>query len=475
MADQDLNINVTSTADLTALKQAAAELKNVEVSAATLLARQEELRAMSPELYGPGAKHADILTGSGIPFGTEVGGAGTTGLTALAADTERAAKAGEAFSRHLTTASIHAGILARELATGNINIRSLGILAHNIGLVYAGAGAAGIALNKGLTEYTKLLDASTKELDQQAAKVVELSKQWETAAKSVLSVEDIQKVAESGMGEIDKMGQRAREVATEDIKGFWANAIEYGTLMWKQATTWGGIKSAEEAKGAVRSLNDELARSIELDREQLVAAKGHAIELARSTEKSFEALKDMSSADAVTSLTNKIAGLRNEQDALADSGRRMTEQEIQRWIELGQQASQYERKLDEVEKLEQQRINTADKAYGQADEGVRRVLMNERAATEARQAGLGRDADLYTKSAEAYERGLKPAQLDQLTHLREIQRLAYGSAPPSTPQMIYSGQPGFGGQSYMNNVPQQQTSAADEAKWNELMLLLRGH
>ncbi len=89
---------------------------------------------------------------------------------------------------------------------------------------------------------------------------------------------------------------------------------------------------------------------------------------------------------------------------------------------LQQQAAAAEKAAEAADKAArkkgQEEQSFIQGAVGGADVNVQRVLQNEEAARRAQAEGRGIEADKFTKSAEAFERGLGPSQKEELAGLK---------------------------------------------------------
>lgn len=221
MADQDLNIKVTSTADLAALKQAESEIEKFAV-------QQAELKAKGGALGGAGAiaqptGFAPELFKEAGAFGT--GAAGYAGLTAKAAEAQRAT---EAFS----LASLLAGTnvarlrnefvtLTREFAAGAPISRTLGALIGALGfeLIAVGAAVAGpiLLMGKAFKEASEQANKITDGVAKQREELDKSATSWQEMAENATKLGDETKIVEQGAQALAKANEQNRAVQAEQL------------------------------------------------------------------------------------------------------------------------------------------------------------------------------------------------------------------------------------------------------------------
>ncbi len=372
MADQDFNIKVVTTADTSGIKQTSAEFEKLKQQAEK--ARQDAGAAALFARVPPG--------GSAQSQGTP----------------------GDPVNTNLTRGFISA----------------------------AGFGYIVARVINGIAEETNKV---TAELDKQGEHLVDLSQKWTDMAKAATSSEDIAKIAASGAKEIDELGKAIIKAANPDVS---IGATIVDNLV-KRFMNLG--KETEDAMGPNEELAQALLQGLAQDQQAMIELNAHAIELGRTFEDSFAKRQAEPLADALADVAKEMDKAKTEQDALTGAMLR-TKGGIDRYNELSSTLANLTRQTDLLTAADvrrQRQAEAADKArakaaaaedsfikgaVGTADPNVQRVLQNEEAARRAQAEGRGNEADAFTKTAEAFKRGLGPSQLEELAGLESaIQKM----------------------------------------------------
>lgn len=288
------------------------------------------------------------------------------------------------------------------------------------------AVTAGATLNRILNEYAQAQVRVNEELDKQGAKVVELGKKWQEAAREALTVEDVRKVAASGIADIDAIGDRIRAIATQDVPVL-QDAGDTLVKALKNAFTFGGDPGA---KGPYETLRAELIRGLAQQQQLATQQKKDAIELSETYQDLFEQLKLKPIDEAFSEIGAKIEQLQEDQRNLDKNAANYLEQynKINKELAVAERTqklllqTEQERKR-EAEATAQEREKdreVSEKAIKGASPQVQAILKQESAAQAAREAGRGGDADLFEKSVEAFKRGATPQQLGELKAIEEL-------------------------------------------------------
>ncbi len=365
MPDQDFNIKVITTADTTGLRQTRDEIEKTNQAAQK--ARQDA---------GAAALFARVPPGGAQP------GATTPAENAPA---------------NLTRGFISA----------------------------AGFGYIVARVINGIAEETNKV---TAELDKQGGHLVDLEHKWTDMAKAATSSEDIAKIAASGTKEIEALGKAITKAANPDVS-IGASIVDNLVKRFKNLG-----RETEDALGPNEELAQALLQGLALDQQAMIDLNARAIELGRTFQASFEKRQAEPLADALSEVADEMAKAKNEQDALTGSMLK-TQGGIERYNQLAVTLANLTRQTDlltQADGRRQRQAEAADKARAKAaadedsfikgavkgaDPNVQRVLQNEEAARQAQAAGRGNEADAFTKTAEAFKRGLGPSQLEELAGL----------------------------------------------------------
>src|SRR5215813_5923937 len=131
----------------------------------------------------------------------------------------------------------------RELSSGAPTTRTLGALLGSLGPSLIGGALAGLALKNAIDQVAEAETKVNAELDKSGAKIVELGRKWKEDAKNELTPEEVKGVADAGLSEIDRIGQRIREVSTQELTTF-QTVSDVIAKAFKNAFTLGGDPNA---------------------------------------------------------------------------------------------------------------------------------------------------------------------------------------------------------------------------------------
>lgn len=110
--------------------------------------------------------------------------------------------------------------LARELATGSVNARTVGALIGSLGPSLTIGALAGYEVYKAITGIAEEQLKVNQEIDNQTDKLVANAKTWGEMAKNATSPEDVQKLAADISKSLDQVAQKTREVQQEGLHGW---------------------------------------------------------------------------------------------------------------------------------------------------------------------------------------------------------------------------------------------------------------
>ncbi len=435
MADQDFNIKVVTTADTSGLTKTADEMARI---------RQQGL--LSP-----------------IP-------AELSGATAVAAkETEKMAAASLLTGVNLGKARQEAIVLARELATGGNVMRTLGSLMGAFGTSITVAAIGGLLLFERIKSWGESIKNAAedqvklnREIDQSVKGYANISTaaQWDKENDKI--EEQIQLLRDKRRFSTDPTEQQNLSKEIE------ARQRQQQDLAILAQRGYERAQAEEKVKLSIRDQIDAMAQADKTAPVGVEAAKAkreeaeknfdavQATEAAQLEARADSARLAQQSADAeleVASAKKKLA--EDEKEARLDPGSvdvskarerlNQAEREAQVMRELASGAANYVLELDkgkdalsaqllttkailEYRRRAEQQAKAAAQTELQklvpglsgqqptkeVDQSVQRVLMNEQAAAKAHAEGREKDEEMFTKSAEAYKRGLNPDQQKQL-------------------------------------------------------------
>ncbi len=269
------------------------------------------------------------------------------------------------------------------------------------------------AIKEMASEINKITDS----LEKQGEMLVENSRHMAIQSKFAKDDADVLKIAEDALKAIAAQHKNVEEIQKREL-----------TLSQKIADL-ATVGPTFGARPAQQLLDEEKAQSVELE----MAARRTGIAAVRAAEQEKERVAALSEADAIERL-NGLITKQQELQAKAYAGA-----DIPAYVEAGQAIKEYTKQRDDHTKALEKQKQAQDKAITQSAPSVQAVLKNEAAAHQALAEGRQNDADMFTKSAEAFERGLDPQKRAELEKLRKDQK-ALGTTPPALlPQQYDTG------------------------------------
>ncbi len=325
MADQDFNIKVVTTADLSGIAQTEAGLKRLSIDEANRLGRIASERQASLR---------SALTN--VPAGLTGG--------AIAVEAEAVSRASLLSGINLAKARNEAVTFVRELSSGAPTARTLGALLGTLGPSLIGGALAGLFLKNAIDQVATETEKVTKELDKTGQKVVELGIKWREAAKEASSVEDVQRIGQSALSDIDNIGKRIREVAGEDLTTV-QTVLDTIAVGFKNAFTFGGSPTAV---GPFKQLQEELLRGLQQNQSQEQMNAAAAVK--RGLDDQRERHEDI---DRVIKLESEH--LKEQQALLRNIDPR---QNLQSWVSVEQTVERITKKLAELNAQRQKQVES---------------------------------------------------------------------------------------------------------------------
>ncbi len=409
MADQDFNIKVVTTADTSGITQTDAALTK-------LVARSDALRGQLPGLSG------------GQLIETEAEG------QKVAAAIEKAGGNALFLGANLGRARQEAIVLARELGTGGNVTRTLGSLLGALGPEIAIAAVGGFALYQGFKGASEEEDKLIKQTASLGDELADAAKKWQEASRNAMNTEDVAKIAAAGVSELDKIHAKVQAIQQTELTGF-QKAVEFIRESFQRGVNVFPVSedivkpytaalrqikenAAAEEKAALDEANRDIVRGNKF-REDLEKRKSDTI-------------------NSVAAIGQLISDLETKQRGLNTSA----SDYASKYNQLAGFIRQAKTELSDLEKIEEKRKARVDKEIGGASPAVKSIFQNEQAAKKALAEGREKDAEMFTKTAEAYERGLDPAKKAELEYFRK----QYGgpTATSGITRQPQSGEPGGG-------------------------------
>jgi hypothetical protein len=251
-------------------------------------------------------------------------------------------------------------------------------------------------------------------------------------------LEALQTAAKEGNKEaiaaLKKLSDAQKEGAASAKVGFTGSAVGVGTI----------ITTLTHAIILWKRFNDEQDRWVEgmIKAQEKARALGESI--LDMQEKAREAMRVSTEPleQSFIRLQQEIIRLKSEQNLL-----NLPEQG-EEWKKLAHDISIVESQLKGVtNQLQRQSEEAREKAKAELEKRVpglkaeepikeaeaqtQRILMNEQAAAKAKAEGREKDAEMFTRSAEAYKASATPQQLADLQRIHELQDKLKPPAPPT--------------------------------------------
>jgi hypothetical protein len=461
MADRDFNIKIVTSADLSGISDTEAALGRVAD------------KARIASLPGRG------FTGLGGAFG--VGSASAEEILAPAA----AAAAGD-MAVQTEKVAINAGkarqeflVLIREAVTGGNVMRTLGSLFGALGSQITIAAIAGIALFETIKNWSAEIKkaaqeqlAFNREIEKAVASYKDVStvEEWGNRAEAVesriselrdkrITASAKEKVVltsqiaslEIQLEELDKAAKAGieRRAVEEQVKSEVQDQVEAMREAREEAAKADpSLAGRTKAKDDAKALVDQEERRIAAlnkqkisDQERIANArilKDAAQDAAARVERTGSQMRSDDSDEAEAARL-RIQDEKQQADAArqaSDSAQKDAQQAKNDEEIINQELIRRKAILGELRSEYRQASNEVRTATAGASSQAQRVVANEQAAQKAREEGRLKDAQMFEKSAKAFESGIRtPAQRAELAALREQLGLTPHQATPPTPRI----------------------------------------
>jgi hypothetical protein len=291
MTDQDLRINVVTKADTSGLDE-------VQAKTAGISAGITQQLAAAGAMFDPITKSYKSLATDAQAAAKETTGIGLSGIFAGA---------------QLNKAKGEATVLARELATGSVNARTIGALLGSLGTTLTLGAISGFVLfnliKGAIDDVRKMADEekkATDELDKQVGK-------WTELAKVASSFKDVVKLQEDMTSELDKAGaafdelqKKALTLRQTFVDSLVLAAAGMGGAKGDALNTYRPEQAALDAqkKAAKELFQTRLENDVALD------------DAAKKAEADWERIKAGLPSEGVAVLTQRIAALNDQLDIL---------------------------------------------------------------------------------------------------------------------------------------------------------------
>ncbi len=317
MADQDFNIKVVTTADLTGLTDTQREMAKI---------RQQGLLAPIPAgLSGTTAAEEAAKT---YPLLNQ-------GATAA----EKAANNALFMGANLGRARQEAIVLARELTTGGNVTRTLGSLLGALGPEIAVAAVGTFALYQGFKgsrdEALKLIEIT----DKLGAEIEATGKKQQDSIKAVTKPEDVTKVAETAIAEYDKVHAKNQEIQNKELNLF-EKSVEFVRESFQRGVNVFSV-SEDIVKPYTAQLN-QIKANAQAEENAAAANVRNAIDRATKQREKVEGLEEEISS--VDKLENQLKYLHGLQDSLDRSAKDYG----QKWLDAQKNIANTEKELEKV-------------------------------------------------------------------------------------------------------------------------------
>ncbi len=289
--------------------------------------------------------------------------------------------------------------------------------------------AGGALITAGYKLVSTLRDAATEiekvsqSLGKQGEQIVANAQKFEEMSKFARDNADLIKIGEGALKGVESAHQRLLEEAGKELT-IWQKIADIWAAGFRDK---GPIEQAKELAEAQAAQNYEIARTSAI--QAIASAK---ITEARHAAQTYE--------QTLQELNDRM----REQSALADI--HWAQKDIQSYLTATSAAEQYKRAIEDLKAAHEKEIAPAraelaklvpglsgQQPTKEVDQSVQRVLMNEQAAAKAHAEGREKDEEMFSKSAEAYRRGLTP---DQKKQLGKVEAAGKASGDPTLREIL---------------------------------------
>ncbi len=293
----------------------------------------------------------------------------------------------------LRQTSVSMSELQKQIQAQNVAAQQMGYQLGQALRVVAGGAliAGGYKFVSQLHEAATQIEKISASLDKEGAQIVSNAQKMSEMSKFAQDNADIIKIAESSLKGVESAQARMIEESGKELT-VWQKISDIWATGFKDK---GPIAQAQELAKAQAAQNFEIARQSAI--QAIASAK---INEARRANQTYE--------ETVKELNDRI----REQQALANT--HWQQQDIQSYLSAASAVEKYTKQLEDLKAAHDKAVSETGKKIAAADPQVQAILKQDEAARVAQQEGRSQDAELFTKSAEAFKRGATPQQLEQV-------------------------------------------------------------
>jgi hypothetical protein len=262
--------------------------------------------------------------------------AGLLAKSAIAA--EATAAGGLLAGAQLNRAKGEAITLAREIATGSVNARTLGALLGAMGTSITIAALVGYELYQVIGHAGDFALELAKDVEKGTEDLIKQQKQWRELALAAGDFGDVIKLGEKIQPELDKAAEKLAEFRAKELTA-WQKFFDWITKQWSEIPGFG----PQFNKAA---LEDAKSTADLLDRLRLASAN-KAIDAAQREAAAWEQVKVEPLSQAIDEYTKKLDTLRAKQ---AGIDRTKSTPDFDAWVAVGKQIELAQKRLDELTK-----------------------------------------------------------------------------------------------------------------------------
>ncbi len=256
--------------------------------------------------------------------------------------------------------------LARELATGSVNTRTIGSLAGSLGSLLGVAGIAAYSLYNGIAEAARKTDEVRINTEKESAALQQQTVKWRELAAGARTVTDVQRLQADFTKTISDLQEKLREVPSEsgivdNLKLIGNGLIDVSgkTKTFLNLLTGGQLGVYQQTLKDVAGEEGHFATSTD---EATAALKDHIAQVERlqqtyggAAQKQVEYFKSL---DGTVTAAKQIATLKTELEAV-EGAQRGVAAGSEAWTILEGKAGAYRAEIERVNKS----VGTTTKAF----------------------------------------------------------------------------------------------------------------
>jgi hypothetical protein len=243
---------------------------------------------------------------------------------------------------NLNKAKGEAIVLAREIATGSVNARTLGALLGSLGTSITIASLVGYEFFQVIAHAADEEVRLNEEVNKYGEELVKATVQWHEMALAATDLGDEIKLAEKIQAELDKVESKLAEFRNKDLEGWrsWVSSI----LVMFASIAGEGARVQQAARDILGGPNDRAIEALQRYEEELRKREASELAAARTSSEAWEKIKAGALDVGIDEYTRKVDALKTK---LAGIDRAANPQD---WIETAKALDLAQKRSDELSK-----------------------------------------------------------------------------------------------------------------------------